>query len=86
MRELMDEESERLTRLAAEYYRIGCSIVEIVDLLIGKHPNLRSEPFLLAQVLRSAFNLSVHDLHYVTAWAQGEISRETLEGHLQANR
>jgi hypothetical protein len=86
MRELMDEEIERLARLAVEYNGIGCSIAEISDLLIDKHPNLRLAPFRLAQVLRSAFGLSVHDLQYVTAWMQGEISLETLEECLQVTR
>ncbi|MEW1721396.1 hypothetical protein [Streptomyces sp. NPDC093109] len=86
MRELMDEEIERLACLAVEYRGIGCSVAEITDLLIDKHPNLRSAPFRLAQVLRSAFGLSVHDLQYVTAWVQGEISLETLEESLQATR
>lgn len=82
----MDEEIERLARLAVEYHEIGCSIAEITDLLIDKHPNLRLAPFQLAQVLRSAFGLSVHDLQYVTAWVQGEISLETLEERLQMSR
>ncbi|THA69168.1 hypothetical protein E6P78_12055 [Streptomyces sp. A0958] len=86
MRELMDEEIERLARLAVEYGAIGCSVAEIADLLIDKHPDLRSAPFRLVQVLRSAFGLSVHDLQYVTAWAQGEISMETLEERLQVTR
>ncbi|MFV2120567.1 hypothetical protein ACE14D_19870 [Streptomyces sp. Act-28] len=86
MRELMDEEIERLARLAVEYHGIGCSVAEITDLLIDKHPDLRSTPFQLAQVLRSAFGLSVHDLQYVTAWVQGEISLETLEERLRVTR
>ncbi|AIR99875.1 hypothetical protein [Streptomyces glaucescens] len=79
----MDEELERLARLAVEYREIGCSVAEIADLLASKHPRLRAEPFRLAQVLRSAFDLSVHDLQYITAWVQGGISLESLEEHLQ---
>ncbi|MET8344650.1 hypothetical protein [Streptomyces microflavus] len=86
MRELMDEENERLARLAVEYHEIECSIAEIADLLIDKHPNLRLVPLRLSQVLRSAFGISVHDLQYVTAWVQGEISLETLEERLQVSR
>ncbi|MGW3927568.1 hypothetical protein ACWECC_05645 [Streptomyces microflavus] len=86
MRELMDEENERLARLAVKYHEIECSIAEIADLLIDKHPNLRLVPLRLSQVLRSAFGISVHDLQYVTAWAQGEISLETLEERLQVSR
>ncbi|EHR61148.1 hypothetical protein SaccyDRAFT_2267 [Saccharomonospora cyanea NA-134] len=51
----MDEEIERLTSLAVEYHGIGCSIAEIADLLVDKHPSLRLAPFRLAQVLRSTF-------------------------------
>ncbi|SCE55702.1 hypothetical protein GA0115245_15212, partial [Streptomyces sp. di188] len=36
----MDEEIERLARLAVEYGAIGCSVAEISDLLIDKHPDL----------------------------------------------
>ncbi|AXI77205.1 hypothetical protein C7M71_006905 [Peterkaempfera bronchialis] len=82
----MGEENERLARLAVEYHEIGCSIAEIADLLIDKHPNLSLVPFRLSQVLRSAFGLSAHDLQYVTAWVQGEISLETLEERLQVSR
>ncbi|NUT51786.1 MAG: hypothetical protein HOV94_31515 [Saccharothrix sp.] len=82
----MDEELERLVRLAVEYHEIDCTIAEIVDLLVEKHPDLRLAPFRLSQVLRSAFGLSVHDLQYVTAWVQGEISLETLEARLRATR
>lgn len=82
----MDEENERLARLAVEYHEIECSIAEIADLLIDKHPNLRLVPLRLSQVLRSAFGISVHDLQYVTAWVQGEISLETLEERLQVSR
>ncbi len=82
----MDEEIERLARLAVEYHEIGCSIAEIADLMTDKHPDLRSAPFRLAQVLRSAFSLPIHDLQYVTAWVQGEISLETLKERLQVTR
>ncbi|WP_147267936.1 hypothetical protein [Spongiactinospora rosea] len=80
----MDEgELERLARLAVEYRRSGCDIAEIIELFIDNHPSLQSKPLSLARVLRSAFGLSVHDLHYVTAWLQGDISLEALAGHLQ---
>ncbi|KJK57374.1 hypothetical protein [Saccharothrix sp. ST-888] len=79
----MNEELERLARLAVEYRDIGCSVVEVADLMVEKHPGLREVPFNLAQILRSAFRLSVHDLQYINAWLQGDISRETLEERLQ---
>ncbi|MFF1961118.1 hypothetical protein ACFVWX_29615 [Streptomyces sp. NPDC058220] len=79
----MDEELERLARLAIEYRDTGCGIVEIAELMLEKHPTFRETPFNMAQVLRSAFGLSVHDLQYINAWVQGEISREILEERLQ---
>ncbi|MFI0417198.1 hypothetical protein [Spongiactinospora sp. 9N601] len=79
----MDEvELERLGGLAVEYQKSGCGIAEIVGLLVDGQPNLRLMPFSLARVLRSAFGLSIYDLHYITAWLQGHISLEALEEHL----
>ncbi|MBZ2409552.1 hypothetical protein ACWHAO_30460 [Streptomyces albidoflavus] len=82
----MDEDIEQLARLAVDYHEIGCSVAEIAALLIDRHPDLKSAPFRLAQVLRSAFGFSVHDLQYVIAWVQGDISLEALERHLQVTR
>lgn len=82
----MNEDLERLTQLAVEYREIGCSVVEVTDLMIEKHPALKNSPFNLAQILRASFSLSVHDLHYITAWTKGEISRKVLEEHLQASK
>nr|BFD93729.1 hypothetical protein KitaXyl93_50890 [Kitasatospora sp. Xyl93] len=78
----MNEELERLARLAAGYRDIGCTVVEVADLMIENHPSLRGVPFNLAQILRSTFGLPVRDLQYINAWLQGEISRETLEESL----
>lgn len=79
----MDEELERLARRAAEYRDIGCSAVEVAELMVENHPSFREAPFNLMQVLRLAFGLSVHDLQYINAWLEGAISREMLNEHLQ---
>jgi hypothetical protein len=79
----MDQEIERWARAAAEYREAGHGLVEVVDLLVGEHPGLRDAPFRLALVLRTAFDLSVRDLHSVSAWVRGEISRDVLEEWLR---
>ncbi|WP_162958497.1 hypothetical protein [Nocardia yunnanensis] len=78
----MNDELKRLSLLAVEYRDIGCTVVEVAGLMTEKHPELKKSPFNLALILRSAFTLSVQDLHNITAWTQGQISRQVLEERL----
>ncbi|MCR3753674.1 hypothetical protein [Lentzea californiensis] len=75
----MNQEVERLARAAAEYRGAGHGLVEVVDFLVEQHPRLREAPFRLALVLRAAFDLPTRELHTITAWVRGEMSRDALE-------
>lgn len=79
----MDEEVERWARLAVERREAGDDLVQVVDHLISEHPGLKEAPFRLATVLRTAFALSIPDMHAVSAWVWGESSREDLEEWLR---
>jgi hypothetical protein len=79
----MDDEVERWARVAVERQEAGCDLVQVVDYLISEHPGLREAPFRLATVLRTAFGLSIPDMHAVAAWVRGESSREELEAWLR---
>ncbi|NUP28709.1 MAG: hypothetical protein HOQ36_02745 [Nocardia sp.] len=78
----MSEELDRLARAAAEYQESGRTVVEVAEWLVANFPQLGDKPFNLAQVLRTACALPVRDLQYITAWAHGSISRETLQDRL----
>ncbi|MER5968625.1 hypothetical protein ABT112_02580 [Streptomyces sp. NPDC002055] len=75
----MKSDVERLSTLAVEYRDIGCSVIEVAELMVEKHSRLRDSPMTLAKILRFAFPASVKELHFINAWILGEISREALE-------
>lgn len=82
----MDREIEQLAREAVAYREAGQSLIDAVALLVDQRPDLKETPFRVILVLRTAFGLSMRDLHSFAAWVQGVISRDVLEEWLQEPR
>lgn len=82
----MVQDSDSAFTSAIKHRNEGHATVEIVELLLDEFPNLRSEHLRLAQVLRNSLGLTVVELHYVSAWVQGLISRQEAENRVGRDR
>ncbi len=80
----MVKSEEALNALAVQLRGEGRSTLEIVDALLLEEPSFYEKTFNLSATLKRSLDLPILDLHLITAWIRGVMTREELEQELSS--